>query len=125
MEHAHMDPDSGRYEADRFYRMVEYEEVEAIRLQKEWDAWIDECYSLIYEATKAANWFAEVVRRDINPLFFAADGKFIIVEGPLSPDLSFSAWVPQYKAKQKAGLPDKFLAKVRARDRKRKKHLGT
>ena len=31
---------------------------------------------------EAANWLADVVRRDVNPMFFAAEGKFLIEGGP-------------------------------------------
>ena len=31
----------------------------------------------------AINWFADVVRRKINPFFFLEEGKFAIVEGDI------------------------------------------
>lgn len=41
-----------------------------------YEDWIQTCYELVKESTKAANWFAEVVRRDINPILFAEKVNF-------------------------------------------------
>lgn len=58
---------------------------EARQALDEWGLWRMRCYAWIYEATKAVNWLADVVRRDLNPLFFAAEGKFAVIENhPLS-----------------------------------------
>ena len=70
-----------------------------------YEKWIDECYASIYQATKAANWFADVVRRDINPMFFAEKGKFLIMEGPFM-DLSFRTKLIEYSVEEKSSLPD-------------------
>ncbi len=67
--------------------------------------WQQECFQLIHEATKAANWFSDIVRRDINPLFFAEKGKFLIEEGPFL-DGTFRSYVLQFTDEQKASLPD-------------------
>jgi len=42
--------------------------------------WLDACHDAIREATKAANWFAEVVRREVDSKFFAKEGWFLIDE---------------------------------------------
>jgi hypothetical protein len=34
-----------------------------------YDEWRRQCHALIRKSTSAANWFADVVRRDINPIF--------------------------------------------------------
>jgi hypothetical protein len=33
----------------------------------EYEKWLDDCWRLVQDATRAANWFADIVRRDINP----------------------------------------------------------
>jgi hypothetical protein len=43
-----------------------------------YESWLDECDFLIYQSTKAANWFADTVRRDFNPMFFVEQGKFLV-----------------------------------------------
>ncbi|MGI2124063.1 HNH endonuclease signature motif containing protein [Shewanella baltica] len=70
-----------------------------------YEKWLDECYASIYQATKAANWFADVVRRDINPMFFSEKGKFLIMEGPFM-NLSFRTRLIEYSAEEKSSLPD-------------------
>lgn len=70
-----------------------------------YEKWLENCYDLIYQATKAANWFADVVRSDVNPMFFAAKGKFLIIEGPFI-DLSFRTKLLEYSAEEKTTLPD-------------------
>lgn len=68
-------------------------------------AWLDECWRLVKEATKAANWFADVVRRDVNPLFFIEHGRFLINE----EGFSIVASIPQFTADEKAQLPGALL----------------
>lgn len=70
--------------------------------------WLDECYKLITHATCAANWFADVVRRDFDPAFFAEKGKFGIVDGPFS-DQNFIASVPEFSDQVKARYPEDLL----------------
>lgn len=50
------------------------------QLRDQFDRWMNHQEQHIVEATKAANWFADVVRRDINPLFFALEGRFVVAE---------------------------------------------
>jgi hypothetical protein len=45
---------------------------------KKYDAWVNQCYYAIIEATKALNWFADTVRDTIDPIFFIDKGKFLI-----------------------------------------------
>lgn len=70
-----------------------------------YDAWLDECFRLIKDSTRAANWFADVVRRDINPMFFAERGKFSVLEGPFM-DLKYHASVPEFTQERKDELPE-------------------
>ena len=43
-----------------------------------------------------------VVRRDVNPMFFATVGKFLIIEGPFE-DLSFRTRLLEFKEDEKEG----------------------
>lgn len=101
MEHS---DDAGEYYmVDRFYRRPARNPDYDSDLE-EFEQWQERCYSLIEESTKAANWFADVVRRDINPMFFAVKGKFLIIQGPYG-DLSFRTSLPEYTDAEKANLP--------------------
>lgn len=91
------------YMADRFYRRPTYNPHYDKQLA-EFEEWQDRCNRLLRDATKAANWFADVVRRDINPMFFATKGKFLIIEGPFM-DMSFRTSLIEFLAEEKAGLP--------------------
>lgn len=71
---------------------------------EEYEAWLEKCFRLIKDATRAANWFADIVRRDINPMFFAERGKFVVLEGPFM-DLKYHASVPEFAQERKDELP--------------------
>lgn len=68
-------------------------------LSDEHDAWRDKCEKHIFEATKAANWLADVVRRDVNPTFFATKGKFLIIRGSFDRTLLL-----EYTEEEKKGM---------------------
>ncbi|MBV9070609.1 MAG: hypothetical protein JO093_22925 [Acidobacteria bacterium] len=74
-EHGEIDGNIVR--ADMFYRRANSE----VLYNERHDAfmgWIKECHELIFEATKAANWLADCVRKYVNPMFYALEGKFIV-----------------------------------------------
>lgn len=66
----------------------------------------DICDTWVVNATKAANWFREIVRRDINPMFFATNGKFTT-----KYELSYIHYenakdhIPEFTAEEKRTLP--------------------
>lgn len=76
----------------------------------EWQEWLDDLHDLIREATKAANWVSDVVRRDINSTFFAVEGRFLLTEGP-GTDLSFDTYLIEYTPEERQALPNAFLQK--------------
>jgi hypothetical protein len=69
---------------ERFYKSHGWIEDHNVyqQLFNEYEAWHGKCEKHVIEATKAANWLADVVRRDVNPLFFATKGKFFVIMGP-------------------------------------------
>ncbi len=73
------------------------------QLFEEYKAWNEKCQNHVITATKAVNWFAEVVRRDINPLFFATKGKFFVIMGPYDM-LTFRSYFPEYTGEEKKEL---------------------
>lgn len=87
---------------ERFYKsrgwIEDHKEYQA--LFKEYEAWQYDCQSHVIEATKAVNWLADVVRRDINPLFFATKGKFFVIMGPYDM-LEFRSSFFEYTEREK------------------------
>jgi hypothetical protein len=101
----HAEPDDDFYRPYKFYKANGFNPNYRSDLQI-YKQWLDNCYHLIYQATCAANWFSDVVRRDINPMFFAESGKFLVIDGPFSPGMSYRASVPEFTEDEKRGLPD-------------------
>jgi hypothetical protein len=87
---------------ERFYKSRGWIENDDVyrALFNEYDAWQKKCHNHLVEATKAANWLADVVRRDLNPLFFATKGKFFVIMGPYD-GLEFRSFFFEYKEKEK------------------------
>ena len=96
------------YRGVQFYKIPQWDTELYNKLGQEFDNWVKECHQLIIDATKAANWFREVVRRDINPMFFATEGKFIATY-PFSMDLAHQYLLPEYTQEEKDSLPDSLL----------------
>lgn len=65
-----------------------------------YESWLEDCFDSMIQATKAANWFADVVRKDINPMFFAEKGKFLIQEGFFS-DLAYRTSLREFTEDEK------------------------
>jgi hypothetical protein len=106
----HSNEDGGMYWPHKFYKAGGFNPNYDKDLQR-YDAWLEECFKSIKDATRAANWFADVVRRDINPMFFAERGKFVVVEGPFM-DLKYHASVPEFTQEKKDELPDALFKSV-------------
>ena len=89
---------NGRWCLIRFYKEGGWNSNYEADLQR-FNHWQRECFETLRTATKAANWFADVVRRDVNPLFFAEKGRFLISDGPFL-DGTFECYVPSYTAEE-------------------------
>lgn len=87
-----------KYYKQRFYEQSEYD-----ALFDRWEKWQEQIEFLIFQASKAANWMADVVRRDLNPAFFSLAGKFTVT---VSDDLSSRTFLPEFTAEEKTNLPD-------------------
>jgi len=72
-----------------------------------YEKWVDKCNHLLVEATKSANWFADAVRAEVNPMFYAERGRFVLISGP---DLegTYHSHVLQYTNDEKRDLRDQF-----------------
>jgi len=96
--------------ADQFYHRVTDPTEQQAQVQ-EFNAWCLDCHELIFEATKAANWFAEVVRREINPMFFALEGRFVVTKQRGIMELTTMLF--EYSAEEKMSMPDSFCEQRR------------
>lgn len=87
---------------ERFYKSRGWIEDnnEYQQLFNEYEAWQHKCENHVVEATKAANWLADIVRRDVNPLFFATKGKFFVILGPYD-FMTFRSLFFEYTDEQK------------------------
>lgn len=92
------------YVADTFYKSGGWNPSYDRDLQL-YTRWIEKGYELLTLASGAANWFADVVRRDVNPMFFARTGRFVILEGPFE-DLSVYARIVEIPETDRAGMPE-------------------
>ena len=64
---------------------------------------------LVAESTKAANWLAEIVRREFNPMFFAMEGKFVVDYDCCGLNSIGVGGVYEFSDHEKALLPDAML----------------
>lgn len=106
----HSEQSGNAYIADRFYKRPTFNPNYDKQLE-EFVGWQSRCDKLLKDATKAANWFADFVRRDINPMFFATKGKFLIMEGPFI-DMSFRTSLLEFTEEEKARLPAALVEAV-------------
>ncbi|MGJ8678505.1 MAG: HNH endonuclease [Akkermansiaceae bacterium] len=67
---------------------------------KEWEK---ELSTAFYESTKAANWFCDIVRKDINPMFFTDSGRFHLAEEHANSN-TIEGRVPLYTKEEIAQL---------------------
>ena len=100
------------YRAVQFYKIDEWNPDRYHALLSEWENWTDSCYEWVYEATQAANWLADMVRRHLNPMFFAKEGKFLITQGPMMPDADFQTILLEYSEAERASRPDELIRKI-------------
>jgi hypothetical protein len=99
--------EEGRFVEDRSYKRQWHSEErfrELHNIHERWERYLED---LIVEVVKAANWLAELVRRDINPLFMATDGRFSLIWGP-DDNLSFHTIAPEYSTDEKRQLIDSY-----------------
>jgi hypothetical protein len=90
------------YRSVQFYKIDRWDPPLYRSLLADWERWTDLCDDWVYEATRAANWLADAVRRHLNPLFFAKEGKFLVTRGPMMPDGGFQTILLQYSDEERA-----------------------
>jgi len=111
------------YVGDKFYKAQIFPQHVYHDLLDKYDKWEKFLDKLIFEAIKAANWFAEVVRKEINPLFYATNGKFSVVSGP-DMELTFHTIVLEYTNEDKKILIESYEDKLCELDKEAKLNSG-
>ncbi|MGA2440420.1 MAG: HNH endonuclease [Tepidisphaeraceae bacterium] len=79
--HAEINDAGTKWREDRFYKRGGSWNPNYVRDLADYRKWAGQHVSNVVEATKAANWFADAVRRHINPMFFATEGHFTATVG--------------------------------------------
>ena len=87
----------------KFNKIDEWNEEEYNKRLKDYAEWREKCDNLVLEATKGANWIAEVVRRDIDPDFYAAEGKFMVEIGP-DERMRVKTLIPEFTPEEKKAV---------------------
>lgn len=90
------------YMEDRFYKINKWDAEEYNDLLGKYKKWKKLYLDCFYDLAKTINWFADVVRRDINPFFFSKEGRFAIVEGDL---LGYTPNIYQFTNLEKEKMP--------------------
>ena len=109
MLHAELNGD--RFRPDYFYRAKFFPEEVYQEKLRQFKNWMSDYYSLMVETTKAFNWFADMVRRDINPMFYALKGRFFLTDISNLIDSGIESKLFQYTSDETKNLPQSFLKK--------------
>src|SRR6266568_9698134 len=88
------------YDAVAFYKLTWHEDESVyLTLLAEYRAWEKECFFWPWISTKAANWVCDIVRRDINTMFFAIEGRFVFNGG-----IESNMQIPEFDDAEKRDL---------------------
>lgn len=97
------------YQEDRFYKITEWNDEKYNNLLRRYEKWRRVYLDCFYDLARTLNWFADVVRRDINPFFFSKEGRFTIVEGDV---LGYTPNIYQFTESEKEKMPQLILDKL-------------
>jgi len=108
LEHCDDDPRSDdRLLVVKWYRSEHHEDSDArVEREKQWEAWDDERSRWVRELCRAANWWADVARRDINPRYLVKVGRLTLTSGDL---MGTSSKLFDYTSEQKSQLPKELV----------------
>jgi len=103
---SHAEYEDDHYRGKKFYKNLAVWDKKLYNLRfHEWEVWLERCQAYIFEATRAANWLADCVRRYINPAFFATKGKFHFF-ATMPSDIPGDLWVVEYDKEELEELLD-------------------
>jgi hypothetical protein len=103
-------PEGERWVTDRYYRRASSKELYDLK-GAEFESHLHQSHTAIFDATKAANWFARIVRRDVNPMFLVLRGRFTASDGSsLKPEQEFNTSRFEYTLEEMEAIQSKFRA---------------
>jgi hypothetical protein len=108
----HMEPDEAdesMYRASLFYKAMDWNPNYGRDLQA-YNAWMDEIERLTIELTGTANWICDLVRRDLNPMFYAIEGRLTLWQGDI---FESSTWVPELSEEDRQSQPQTAMQELR------------
>lgn len=95
LEHSELTGE-GDYKGVKFYKYYYGKEQSLINEKvAEYNSWEESLSTSMHEATKSLNLFADKVRENINPFFYATEGKFMLIEGPYE-GLEYKYYIPEF-----------------------------
>jgi len=98
----------GSLRAVQWYRTgYDRDEDERRRIERAWNIWDADRSHLVKEMCRAANWFADCVRRDINPRFLALRGRFTLAY--FDERAGITTQLFEYSVEDKGRLPAGFV----------------
>lgn len=97
------------YAEERFYRIDRWDAKEHKALLCRYEKWKRTYLDCFYDLAKTLNWFADVVRKDINPFFFSKEGRFTIVEGDV---LGYVPNIYQFTDSERVQMPQLILDRL-------------
>lgn len=100
---------------DKFYHLDRWDTELYDKLLQKYKEWRKTYFKMFYEFTKSLNWFSDIVRRDINPLFFAKEGKFILT--PFN-GFTVNVYLLEFTDEEKCAMPDMILNMTEQIDKK-------
>lgn len=99
----HLRYDNGYYSCDRFYRNNGFNNQDLDKFND----WENRITDICFEVTKIINWVSDVIRRDINPLFYVKEGKFTVSVGP-DMNLNHKTYLVELTDDGKLMLPNSY-----------------
>lgn len=105
----HSEEHAKYYQEIKFYTIQQWDEERYNSLLGAYQRWKQIYLDCFRDLARAINWFADVVRRDINPFFFSTEGRFVIVEGDF---FAFYPCLYQFEDWEKEQMPTLILNKL-------------
>lgn len=106
--HVTYDSKRDKWFGDKFYKNNGHFNINYHADLEVFEKWIEKVLDLSIEATKALNWLADEVRKEINPLFYAEKGKFSFITGPYE-NMRDLLHCPEFSDQEKSGLPKSYI----------------
>lgn len=106
--HVTFDSERDKWFGEKFYKTNGNFNINYHNDLEIFEEWVKKVFDLSIEATKALNWIADEVRKELNPLFYAEKGKFSFFTGPYE-NMKNMLHYPCFTEKEKSDLPNSYI----------------